>query len=96
MDGEVGEARADIIRDILIVSLKGVLSTAERRLAREHEGMLLVKKLCRQLVEQGRVELEKILFGLNSLNVISIHTDISTRTGERIFVFRLEDVLVQN
>jgi uncharacterized protein YbcI len=84
---------AEIIRDMVIVSLKGVLSAAERRLAGDYEGMLLVKKLRQQLVEQGRAELEEILFGLTAVRVISIHTDISTRTGERLFVFRMEQVL---
>jgi uncharacterized protein YbcI len=90
------EVSADIIRDMVIVSLKGVLCAAERRLAGDYEGMLLVKKLRQQLVEQGRAELEGIIFGLTSVRVISIHTDISTRTGERLFVFRMEQALAEN
>lgn len=90
------EVSADIVRDMVIVSLKGVLSAAERRLAGDDEGMMLVKKLRQQLVEQGRAELEGILFELTSVKVISIHTDISTRTGERLFVFRMEQMLAEH
>ncbi|WP_028308883.1 DUF2294 domain-containing protein [Desulfitibacter alkalitolerans] len=84
------EAKTDIIRNMVIVTLQGMLSTAERVLSREKEGMALVKKLRQQLVEQGRVELEEILTEITSVKVISLHTDISTKTGERIFVFVMD------
>lgn len=84
------EAKIDIIRDMIIVSLKGVLSTAERHLAKNNEGMVLVKKLRQQLVEQGRAELEDVIFKLTSARVLVLHTDISTKTGERIFIFRMD------
>ncbi len=84
------EAKTDILRNMIIVTLRGVLSQAERRLARDREGMALIKKLRQQLVEQGRPELEDIIFRLTSHKVISLHTDVSTKTGERIFVFILE------
>ncbi|MHB8170713.1 MAG: Na-translocating system protein MpsC family protein [Thermincolia bacterium] len=83
------EAKTDIIRDMIVVSLKGVLSTAEEHLAKDVDGMALVKKLRQLLVEQGRANLEDILFRLTSAKVVSLHTDISTKTGERIFIFRM-------
>jgi len=85
------EAKTDITRNMVIVTLKGVLSQAERRLATEKEGMALIKKLRQQLVELGRAELEAIILEITGLQVISLHTDISTKTGERIFVFVLEN-----
>jgi len=81
------QAKTDIIRNMIIVSLKGVLSQGEQLLARNKEGMALIKKLRQQLVEQGRSELEQIIFDITSARVTSLHTDISTKTGERIFVF---------
>ncbi len=84
------EAKTDIIRDMIIVSLRGVLSTAETHLAKENDGMVLVKKLRQLLVEQGRAELENILSKLTTGKVLSLHTDISTKTGERIFIFRMD------
>lgn len=83
------EAKTDIIRDMIVISLQGVLSTAEEHLAKDNDGMALVKKLRHLLVEQGRADLEKIIFGLTSAEVVSLHTDISTKTGERIFIFRM-------
>jgi uncharacterized protein YbcI len=84
------EVRTDIIRDMIIVTSKGVLSTAEKHLAKDSEGMVLVKKLRQLLTEQGRAELEDILLKLTSARVVSLHTDISTKTGERIFIFRMD------
>lgn len=84
------EAKADILRNMVIVTLRGVLSQAERVLAREKEGRALIKKLRQQLVEQGRAELEEIINGITSAKVVSLHTDISTKTGERVFVFVMD------
>lgn len=81
------EAKTDILRNMIIVTLRGVLSPSEQHLARDKEGMTLVKKLRQQLVEQGRFELEKIIHNNTSVNVVSLHTDISTKTGERVFIF---------
>ena len=83
------EAKTDIIRDMIVISLKGVLSTSEEYLAKDNDGAVLVKKLRQLLVEQGRANLEDILFRLTSAKVVSLHTDISTKTGERIFIFRM-------
>ena len=81
------EAKTDIIRNMVLVSLRGVMSASEVHLAREKEGMVLIKKLRQQLVEQGRAELEKIIERHTKAKVVSLHTDISTKTGERVFVF---------
>ena len=83
-------AKTDIVRDMVIVSLVGILSPAEYHLAHNSEGMALIKKLRQQLVEQGRPELESIVQNVTQAKVISLHTDISTKTGERLFVFKLD------
>ena len=84
------EAKTDILRNMVIVTLKGVLSQAEYHLAQTNDGMALIKKLRQQLVEQGRSQLEEIVFQVTQTKVISLHTDISTKTGERVFIFKLE------
>ncbi|MEW6066189.1 hypothetical protein P378_03050 [Desulforamulus profundi] len=84
------DAKTDILRNMIIVSLRGVLSKAEQHLARDKAGMTLVKKLRQQLVEQGRSELDKVVAEITSAKVVSLHTDISTKTGERIFIFVMD------
>lgn len=84
------EAKTDILRSMVVVTLKGVLSQAEYHLAQNKEGMALIKKLRQQLVEQGRSGLEEIITSITKAKVVSLHTDISTKTGERIFIFVLD------
>lgn len=90
------EAKTDILRNMVIVTLKGVLSQAERHLAREKKGMALIKKLRQQLIEQGRPELEALVSRITSARVVSLHTDISTKTGERIIIFVMDRDLENN
>lgn len=87
------EVRTDIIRDMIIISFKGEISPAESHLSKEKEGMLLVKKIRQQLIECDRESLDNILFHLTGSRMISLHTDVSTKTGEQIFVFKMDRVL---
>ncbi|MDW7650826.1 MAG: DUF2294 domain-containing protein [Bacillota bacterium] len=84
------EAKTDILRNMVIVQLKGILTPAERHLAQNKNGMALIKKLRQQLVEQGRSQLEEIIIRVTSAQVKSLHTDVSTKTGDRIFIFILD------
>jgi uncharacterized protein YbcI len=87
------EVKTFILGDLILVRLKGILSPAEQHLASNHEGKMLVKQVRIQLIEKSRTMLEEIIHNLTHRAVISLHTDISTTTGERIFVFVLDDVL---
>jgi uncharacterized protein YbcI len=81
--------KTDIIRDMIIVSLRGVLTPAEYSLCESKEGMLTVKRTRSDLVESGIEDLKEIIFQLTGEKVGSFHTDISSRTGERVMVFKL-------
>ena len=83
------EARAFIIQDMVLIRLKGILTPAEENLAAKEGGAHLIKDIRTRLIESSRPLLEKILNKLTDCKVISMHTDISSRTGERIFVFIL-------
>ncbi|RLQ91386.1 DUF2294 domain-containing protein [Planomicrobium sp. Y74] len=81
--------KTDILRDMLVVSLSGVLTPAEYKLCDAKEGLLAVKRMRSDLVESGREFLGNVIRELTGEEVKSFHTDISTHTGERIMVFRL-------
>ncbi|MUK88490.1 DUF2294 family protein [Ornithinibacillus sp. L9] len=81
--------KTDILRDMLVVSLSGILTPAEYKLCDAKEGLLSVKRIRSDLVESGVEELYQLIEELTGEDVISFHTDISTKTGERIMVFRL-------
>lgn len=81
--------KTDILRDMIIVSLQGILTPAEYALCESKEGMLSVKQIRSSLVESGVDELKKMIFQITEEQVKSFHTDLSTQTGERIMVFKL-------
>ncbi|MEW6697198.1 MAG: DUF2294 domain-containing protein [Bacillota bacterium] len=89
----ITEVKTDIIRDMIIVSVKGEIPSSEQHLSREKEGMLLVKDVRRQLIECGLESLDNTFFNLTGSRRVSLHTDVSTKTGERIFVFKMDRAL---
>ena len=83
------ETRTYIINDMVLVRLKGVLTPAEEQLAKTTDGAELIKKTRVQLLEGARLLLEKIISEITGFQIKSLHTDISTKTGERIIIFVL-------
>lgn len=81
--------KTDILRDMIIVTLGGILTPAEYSLCGTKEGMLSIKKIRSDLVESGLEDLKEIILNITKQKVKIFHTDISTRTGERVMVFKL-------
>ncbi|RBW67551.1 DUF2294 domain-containing protein [Bacillus taeanensis] len=88
--------KADILRDMIIVNLQGVLTQAEYTVCETKEGMLSVKKIRSELVESGIEDLKNIILTITGDKVKNFHTDISSRTGERVMVFKLFNDLEKN
>jgi uncharacterized protein YbcI len=87
------ETKTYIIDDLVLVRLKGVLTRAERQLAESGEpetGRHLIKQVRIELLEKGRALLEALISDIVGRQVTSLHTDISTRTGERVVLFTLD------
>lgn len=79
--------------DLVLVRLKDVLTPAEHKLAEvqgKERGRNLIKQMRQELIEQGRPLLDAVVKDILGLEVVSLHTDISAKTGERIIVFTLE------
>jgi uncharacterized protein YbcI len=85
--------KTDILRNMIIVQLKGVLTPAEKKLAETYDGMMSIKRIRADLVETGKHQLQDLILNLTGFEVLTFHTDISTRTGERVIVFILSDNL---
>jgi uncharacterized protein YbcI len=51
------DVKAFVVRDLVVVRLKGVLTPAERQLAKTVEGIDMVKRLRQNLIAQGRDKL---------------------------------------
>ncbi len=87
------EARVFIVEDMILVRLRGVLTPAEVKLAQTAEGHGLIKQVRRQLLEASRPLLEAIVQEKTGSRVLTLHTDISAKTGERIIIFTLAENL---
>ncbi len=89
-------AKTYLIDDMVLIRLKNVLTPAELKLAGAHSdekrGRYLIKQVRQELIEQGRPLLDLMIKDILGLEVISLHTDISAKTGERMIVFTLESI----
>jgi uncharacterized protein YbcI len=87
------EKKAYIIGEMIVLQLKGVLTKAECKLAESEDGAELIKQIRTKLLEKARPVLEKMIEKIVSAKIVSMHSDISTRTGERIIVFTFDENL---
>ncbi|HJU60647.1 MAG TPA: DUF2294 domain-containing protein [Candidatus Binatia bacterium] len=90
------EARTYIVEDIVLVRLKGVLTPAEEQLAKSADGSELVKKMRSTLIEKARPLLYQVVGDITGSKISALYTDISTLSGERVFVFTLSDNLARS
>ena len=84
------DVRASIVRDLVVVRLKGVLTPAERQLAKTAEGVDMVRRLRQNLIAQGRDKLCEQVSEITGAKVLGVFTDIDVQLGERVFVFTMD------
>lgn len=80
--------------DLLVVRLRGVLTAAEQHLVQTlipEKGRDLLKQVRTQLVELARPVLDEMVQAATGVEVLSLHHDISTATGEELIVFTLAE-----
>ena len=85
--------KTDILRDMVIVNLQGVLTPAEYRVCETNEGRLNIKRTRSESVESGQADLMNIIDHITGVFVKSFHSDLSTKTGERVIIFKLTENL---
>ena len=86
------DVHTHLIGDLLVVRLEGVLTAAEQQLVGSlpaEKGRGLLKQVRTQLIETARPVLESMVLDVTGTEVLSLHHDISTATGEEIVVFTL-------
>lgn len=84
------EAKTYIVQDMVIIRFKGVLTTEEKHLVNHENGRRIVKQMRQVLREMYSHEHEKIVEQHTQCKVLSSHSDISTKTGERIEMFIMD------
>ena len=85
--------RTRMVEDLVIVRSFGVLTPAEKHLTNNLEGRRLIKAMRQQVLEAGRPVLEGIVQKHTGAEVVSVHSDISTKSEEWMDVFVLDRAL---
>lgn len=85
------QAKSYLLEDMIIVRLQTELLPVERKLLTKNKGVELVKNLRQNLHDATIEEISKIIKDITGQTVISAHSDISTKTGEILEVFILEE-----
>ncbi len=86
--------RTHLLGDLLVVRLSGVLTAAEQHLVKAlspEKGRDLLKQVRTHLIETARPMMEKMVQEITGVQVLSLHHDISTVTGEEVVLFTLAE-----
>lgn len=79
-----------ILNDMIVVRLSGFLSPSEQKLTDNPQGVELFKKVRTSLFEGGRGYLETLITDFIDVAIVSTHSDISTKTGEKIIIITVD------
>lgn len=82
-----------IIKDLIVIRLKGFLSQSEQKLAENIQGVELVKKVRSSLFEAAISYFENLVKQVICVEIISIHSDVSTKTGEKVIIITIAEDL---
>ena len=80
------DARTFFVGDMVLIRLRGILTAADRKLAETIDGQALVKESRRKLFETSRQFFNEMVEQIIGCKLVSFHTDMSTKTGERVIV----------
>lgn len=87
------DVRSHLLGDLLVIRLQGALTVAEQHLVKTmppNKGRDLLKQVRSQLIEIARPALEALIKDITGAQIISLHHDMSTVTGEEVIVFSLD------
>lgn len=85
------QIRTKVLEDMIIVRLMGFLTPAEQRLAENNNGVELIKKVRTILFESAEKYFKTLIYNVIDVDIISIHSDVSTRTGEKIILLTFSE-----
>lgn len=90
------ESKCYLVEDMVIVRLRGNLLPIEQQilnLMHNEKGIELIKNIRKTLHQITTKRLYRIIEEITQCKVISSHSDISTKTGERVEIFVLNSNL---
>jgi uncharacterized protein YbcI len=82
-----------VMGDFVVVRLQGLLTPAEQQLAKSpsDKGRDLLKQVRTHLIESAKPLMQAMVQEITGVNVVSLHHDISTVTGEAFVVLTLTE-----
>jgi len=87
------QIKTTIVQDLIIIRLKGFLSQMEQKLAESSQGVELLKRVRTSLFESAGEYFEKTIKDVVDVTIVSLHSDVSTRTGEKVIIITLDENL---
>jgi uncharacterized protein YbcI len=80
-----------LLDDLLVIRLRGVLAPAEENLVKSlpESGRDLLKQVRSHLIETTRPVMEPMVEIVTGVEVVTMHHDICTKTGEEVILFTL-------
>uniref|UniRef100_A0A7C2JXM8 DUF2294 domain-containing protein n=1 Tax=Schlesneria paludicola TaxID=360056 RepID=A0A7C2JXM8_9PLAN len=84
--------RSHLLGDLVVVRVHGVLTPAEQQMVNAlppEKGRDLLKEVRTHLIEAARPIMEDMVESVTGSEVLSLHHDMSTVTGEEIVLFTL-------
>jgi uncharacterized protein YbcI len=87
------DIHAYLVGDLLVVRLQGLLTPGEQQLAKtpSEKGRDLIKQVRTHLIETAKPLLQAMVQAITGVQVVSLHHDISTVTGEAFIIFTMAE-----
>lgn len=82
-----------IVQDMIIIRLKDFLNALEQKLAESSNGVELLKKVRMTLFEMASEYLTTMIKEVIDVNIVSTHSDVSTKTGEKVILVMVDENL---
>lgn len=87
------EIRTKIFQNHIMIIIDGFLTPSEQKLAQTEQGIKLIKDMRTALFENSTNHLEEMISDFVKVGIVSMHSDVSTKTGEKIIVLTLEHIM---
>jgi len=87
------DIHAYLVGDFVVVRLQGLLTPAEQQLAKSpsEKGRDLLKQVRTHLIETAKPLMQAVVHNITGVQVVSLHHDISTVTGEAFVILTLAE-----
>ncbi|MGL4798044.1 MAG: DUF2294 domain-containing protein [Cellulosilyticaceae bacterium] len=84
------DTKTVMMNNHILIVVDGFLSHSEQKLAEDGQGVKVIKEMRQALFETSRQYLVTMIEAFLETKILSTHSDVSTKTGEKVIVLTLE------